>query len=344
MYKISVVIPTLNRAELLAETIEGIESQSLPREQYEVIVVDNNSADRTIEVLEQKSFTYSNLRFSLQQKPGAAATRNTGLEMSSGEIVLFIDDDIESDRKLLESHLRYHGETPDASVIGTIRTNWETTRDPFLRYMRDRGIFDPYSVNCSTLDFSCYHTGNVSTPRRTLEGLGGFDERFEVYGMEDIELGYRLERSGCPMVRGVEATALHHYFPSYRQFAERCEQAGFSLGLMLKLHPELRGRFTENGRVTRLLRPFHRLYKAAEPMIHPLSRSLEKREERRGSGPISTPLGFHYDWALRYRFFLGFSHYATNGNGVRSNEPAREREDVNIKESTSKVPTSSLVR
>ena len=162
--------------------------------------------------------------------------------------------------------------------------------------------------------------------------------------MEDIELGYRLERSGCPLVRGVEATALHHYFPSYGQFAERCEQAGFSLGLMLKLHPELRGRFTENGRVTRLLRPFHRLYRAAEPMIHPLSRSLEKREERRGSGPISTPLGFHYDWALRYRFFLGFSHYATNGNGVRSNEPAREREDVNIKESTSKVPTSSLVR
>ena len=97
MYKISVVIPTLNRSALLAKTIDHIETQTLPQDQYEIIVVDNNSSDDTLPILEQKADSYANFRFSSQRKPGAAATRNLGLEMARGEIVLFIDDDIEAE-------------------------------------------------------------------------------------------------------------------------------------------------------------------------------------------------------------------------------------------------------
>jgi GT2 family glycosyltransferase len=55
----------------------------------------------------------------------------------------------------------------------------------------------PYSIACGKpMDFSYYHTGNVSTSRKQLCEVEGFNEEFFVYGMEDIELGYRLEQNG----------------------------------------------------------------------------------------------------------------------------------------------------
>ena len=69
MPKLSVVIPTRNRCTLLAEAIERIESQTVSRENYEVIVTDNDSQDDTRSVLEQKARSYSNLRIGFQEKP-----------------------------------------------------------------------------------------------------------------------------------------------------------------------------------------------------------------------------------------------------------------------------------
>lgn len=343
MYKISVVIPTLNRSALLAGTIDQIEAQTLPQDHYEVIIVDNNSSDGTLRTIEQKADSYPNLRFSSQRKPGAAATRNLGLGMASGEIVLFIDDDIEAKPGLLESHLACQRENPGSSIIGTILTRWETTRNPFLRYLRDRRIFNPYNLTDSSMDFTCYHTGNVSTPRYMLEEAGGFDEQFAVYGMEDIELGYRLEKRGCRMLHGRDARGIHHYSPTYGQFTERCEQAGYSLGLMLRMHPELRSRFTENGRMTRVLKPFHRLYSFAAPLIRPLHRSLARLDEKRGTGPVTGVLDFHYNWALRYHFFLGYSRYVSNGHSSPKFAEHIGAEELKIEKPASKVQSDSLV-
>ena len=308
--KVTVVIPTINRSSLLARTIDHIESQTVSRDHYEVVVIDNDSSDDTRAVLEQKAAVYPNLSSFFQPKPGAAATRNVGIRAARGDLILFIDDDIQADPALVESHLRYHREHPDVSIIGSVESRWADTSDSFLRYLRDRRIFNPYSIARGPMDFAYYHTGNVSTPRMMLEAAGGFDERFQVYGMEDIELGYRLEKRGCRMVFGPKARAIHHYFPTYDQFAERCEQAGFSLGHLLGLHTELRGRFIESGRTTRLLRPFHILYRGLLLLIRPLSRGLSGWEARRGSTrPVIRLLDFHYSWALRYHFFVGYHRY-----------------------------------
>lgn len=327
MHTLSVVIPTLNRADLLARTIHSIESQTIPRDRYEVIVVDNNSDDETQRVLAESADRYPNLQFATETRPGAAVTRNTGVQRAGGDVVLFIDDDIEADPDLIEAHLKIHATEADASVIGTIRTQWEATRDPFLRYLRDRRIYNPYTLSGGRMDFSSYHTGNVSTPRHLLNAVGGFDERFAVYGMEDIELGYRLERIGSVMIPGADAIGTHNYAPTFTQFTERCELAGFSLGLMLALHPELRSRFTENSAVTRVLRPFHKAYRAVVPFIEPAVRTLSLLDSRQGTGPVSVPLAFHFGWALRYHFFVGYSRYLAVARGPMVAVKARPVEE-----------------
>jgi len=340
---ISVVVPTLNRAELLSRTIDHVESQTVSRDRYEVIVVDNNSTDDTQRVLAEKADCYPNLRFTCQTQPGAAAARNAGMACAEGDLILFIDDDIEADPELIESHLRYHAGHSDGSVVGTIRTQWETTRIPFLRYLRDRRIFNPYRLNNGKMDFSYYHTGNVSTPRDLLNAVGGFDERFAVYGMEDIELGYRLERIGSAMIPAVDAIGTHHYSPTFSQFTERCEQAGFSLGLMVSLHPDLRSRFTENSHLNRFLRPFHGAYRVASPIFEPLVQALSILETRQGSGPVSALLAFHYAWALRYHFFVGYSHYLGDGQSSLVALQGRTLEELQVEETPSKIESSSVV-
>lgn len=309
MYKVSVVIPTLNRADLVAKTIDRIQHQTVNRDHYEVIVVDNSSSDHTQRVLAQKAATYPNLRSQVQAKRGAAATRNVGIREADGEIVLFIDDDILAEPNLIEAHLNHQGANPGAAVIGGVTAPWDDATDPFLRYLRDKRILNPYSIKCGPMDFSNYHTGNVSTPRKLLREAGGFNEEFCIYGMEDIELGYRLEKLGCKMVPGPDARALHEYTPTYRQFIERCEQAGYSLGKMLDLHPELRSQFVENGKRTRLLRRIHSLYRMFWFLSDPFYKVLMRWERQLGTPPVTAILDQHYYWAIRYHFFVGYRQY-----------------------------------
>jgi glycosyltransferase involved in cell wall biosynthesis len=312
VHKVSVVIPTLNRADLVAKTIDRIESQTVNHDLYEVLVVDNSSTDHTQQVLAQKSATYPNLRIHFQSKRGAAPTRNVGIRKAVGDVVLFIDDDIFAEPDLIEVHLKHHSSNSNASIIGGVTAPWDDASDPFLRYLRDKRILNPYSIKCGPMDFSYYHTGNVSTPRKMLLNAGGFNEEFSVYGMEDIELGYRLEKLGCQMVSGTDAKALHQYTPTYRQFIERCEQAGFSLGKMLELHPELRHQFVENGKRTKLLKRIHSLYRMFSFLSDPFYRALIRWEAQIGTSPVTAILDQHYYWAIRYHFFLGYRQYTLN--------------------------------
>ncbi|PYR72050.1 MAG: hypothetical protein DMG20_00960, partial [Acidobacteria bacterium] len=218
MPKISVVIPTKNRSALLAETIDRVESQTIPGDHYEVLVIDNASTDDTRAILEQKAGIYPNLKFDFQKKPGAAATRNVGIRLANSDLILFIDDDVQAEPALLQAHLDCHIRNPNSSVIGAVSMPWGDTSDPFLKYLRDHRILNPYTPSKGPIDFSYYHTCNVSTPRRMLLDVGGFNEDFKVYGMEDIELGYRLERAGCRMVFAEDARAVHYRFPRYHDF------------------------------------------------------------------------------------------------------------------------------
>jgi glycosyltransferase involved in cell wall biosynthesis len=310
MLKVSVVIPTKNRSALVADAIDRIEFQTVPRDQYEVIVIDNDSRDDTRAVLEHKASKYSNLKFAVQETPGAAATRNAGVRLARGKLTLFIDDDVQAEPTLIQAHLDRHAKIPNVSVIGAVTIPFGATREPFLRYLRDHRLLNPYTPSKGPIDFSYYHTCNVSTPTGVLVKVGGFNEGFRIYGMEDIELGYRLETSGSRMIFAPEARAVHYRFPTYQDFVDRSEQAGYSLGQLIRLHPELKKRFVESGRITRRLKNLHVLYKWATGAIDPVFRMATNWEKTRGTVPVTRLMDVHYSWSIRYHFFLGYQRYS----------------------------------
>lgn len=86
--RVSVIIPTYNRAGYLREALESVRNQGLPP--WEIIVVDDGSTDDTVQVIQEAGIA---VRYFLQPHLGVAAARNLGLSGASGDLVAWLDSD-----------------------------------------------------------------------------------------------------------------------------------------------------------------------------------------------------------------------------------------------------------
>src|SRR5438309_8873202 len=106
--KITVQICSHNRKQLLAKVLASLFDQTFPKEEFEVIVVDDGSTDGTAEMIKGLAAPID-LVYIRQEKEGLSAGRNKGILKAQGEIILFIDDDVIADSNLVGEHVRAHG-------------------------------------------------------------------------------------------------------------------------------------------------------------------------------------------------------------------------------------------
>ncbi len=92
--KVTVAIPTYNRADFLRQTLAGLVAQQFPRDHFEVLVIDNNSRDHTRDVVAEFRDFHPAPRYLLEHKQGLDYARNRAIAEARGEIILFGDDDI----------------------------------------------------------------------------------------------------------------------------------------------------------------------------------------------------------------------------------------------------------
>jgi glycosyltransferase involved in cell wall biosynthesis len=92
--KVTVAIPTYNRADFLRQTLAGIVEQQFPRENFEVLVIDNNSNDHTRAVVDEFANARPAPRYILEPQQGLDYARNRAIVEARGDIILFGDDDI----------------------------------------------------------------------------------------------------------------------------------------------------------------------------------------------------------------------------------------------------------
>ncbi len=139
---ISVIIPTFNRSAMLADTLESFAAQSLPKNRYEVIVVDDGSKDATREVCRDFASRIE-LKYLHIDNSGTSAAKNTGVLASRGKILLFFDDDDIADHRLLEEHLKAHEHHQAENIAILGYTTWAPTLSvtPLMRF-RAPGIED----------------------------------------------------------------------------------------------------------------------------------------------------------------------------------------------------------
>jgi len=239
--KVSIVIPTHNRKEILAKTLDYLMLQDYPNNQYEIIVVDDGSRDGTKEIVKSKTRPEISLRYFYQKQRGPHFARNLGIEKARGEIVIFVDSDIFAPPSLISEHVKFHQKLGDAVVSGPAVGVYEF--DSIFSDIKKRTLKKLF------FDFSgpSFITSNLSVKRRFLIRVGGFDEEFTGYGWHDWELGLRLKKLGLKAKRNINALAYHYKrktnlsdLPSLR---EKRRQRGRNAVLYYKKHPNLRVKF-----------------------------------------------------------------------------------------------------
>ena len=137
---ISVVIPTYNRAKLLRGTLLSLVEQTLPLDDFELVVVDDGSTDHTEDVCSDIA-TGVPLRYLRLARAGIAAAKNAGLFASQGAVCLFFDDDDVAHSEMLEAHVSAHREhvAESRAVLGYTAWSPELAITPVMRFVIDVG-------------------------------------------------------------------------------------------------------------------------------------------------------------------------------------------------------------
>ena len=226
---------------MLAATLESFATQTMPKNRYEVIVVDDGSKDTTSEVCRDFSLRMQ-LRYLYIDNSGISTAKNAGILASRGRIVLFADDDDIADSRLLQEHLKAHKQHPQEGVAVLGYTTWAPTLSvtPLMHYVTGIGhfLFDYTDLkDGQILDFTHFWGGRSSCKRSFLAKHGVFNGQFRTI-IEDIELGYRLSKFGFRVVFHRPAVTYMTRVLTFEQFCDRCERQGESLFLFSQLHPD----------------------------------------------------------------------------------------------------------
>ncbi len=237
MPEISVVIPTYNRRDTLANVVPTLLAQDLAPSEYELLVCDSNSDDGTDRYLAAVRAEHPNVRHLAANFSGRAAARNAGIGAARGDVVVFNDADILASPNLLSTHLRRHREQRRVAIVG-LEVQVKDMDD--YRYKCDhpaaRGHLHPPSRK--KLSWLYFLTGNASVRRDDLVAAGCFDESFTGYGHEDLELGYRLQKNGVRILYEPGAVSYHCQAVPYEDQKQKMRLAGRSTARFYRKHPD----------------------------------------------------------------------------------------------------------
>ncbi|GAB3890019.1 glycosyltransferase family 2 protein [Spirosoma agri] len=228
----SVVIPTCQQPALLLTCLEALAQQRLPRDQYEIIVVDdaNSPETATAVALLTKQIARSGgpleIRYLGQPQPkGPAAARNRGWRAARGHVIAFTDDDCLPDSNWLLS-----------ALTGFQRGAQVMTGQLCLRFTTNT---TPTNARTAYLDMSEFISANCFCRKSAIERVGGFEEAFDLAWHEDNDLQFKFIQAGIPISKCPQAIVVHPmretpwYTPLTNERKNRYD------ALLFKRHPEL---------------------------------------------------------------------------------------------------------
>ncbi|MDU0287593.1 glycosyltransferase family 2 protein [Saccharothrix longispora] len=245
----TVIIPTYNRRRLLELTLDALAKQDLPRDRFEVLVVDDGSDDST-EAAVRGFGDRLDLRYFHQPDEGyrVARARNVGIRHARGEVCVFVDSGVLLHSASLSAHVAAHEaaaeplalngyvycfnlDNEDAGLIREVvdvddvdsttahlaRTeSWPDVREPF--YTRHSDDFGHLPA-----PWLMYWTCHASARTEQVRSVGMYDEAFRQWGGEDLDLAYRLHRDGARFGVLREAASIH--YPHEKDHGENSRSA-----------------------------------------------------------------------------------------------------------------------
>lgn len=184
MVKISVVIPTYNEEKNIVGCLEGIKNQTIPKKDYEIIIVDAPSKDMTQELARKHGAD----RIIIQKSKGIGGARNDGFKVAKADIIATTDCDIGIPKDWLEKLLKIEG-TPYAAVTGTLYPLEKDLESKITVY-----ILDQWAKLFNMIGQPLLSGTSSGIKKDIFLELGGYRDDIQVN--DDIELGFRMIKKG----------------------------------------------------------------------------------------------------------------------------------------------------
>jgi glycosyltransferase involved in cell wall biosynthesis len=241
---VSCIIPTLNRSALLTKTINSLIKQNVPQDLYEILIVDNGSTDNTKAISEDiiKETANRRIRYLFEPEPGLLAGRHRGALEAKGELLVFVDDDIEATAGWLGAIFETF-KSPEVQLVGGRNLpKFEVEPPAWLKSLcdatRDGGWLSLLDLGESEREIDPNYVWglNFAIRRRALHDLGGFHpdcisrelQRFQ--GDGETGLTMKARSRGYRAVYQPKAT-INHIIPASRMTPEYFEQRAFYQGV-----------------------------------------------------------------------------------------------------------------
>ena len=194
MPRVSVIIPVYNSEKDLSICLESILDQSIPQDDYEVIVIDNNSTDNTVKVIKKHQVIFGS-----EKEQSSYAARNKGISLAKSEYLIFTDADCKPTKDWLKGYLNCLSKTAAKLMAGSIELTMDDPDNAWMMYDKLNHMNQKLLVK--TKGFAA--TANLMVHKEVFETVGEFDPSLISGG--DSEFGQRATKKFnivyCPMAK-----------------------------------------------------------------------------------------------------------------------------------------------
>jgi len=231
----SVIIPTFNRPLLLKQCLNSLFAQDYPRDDFEIIIIDDGLGNETEALVSNLQKERTNLRYIRQFKHGPAKARNQGVDISQGRVICFIDDDCTAEKNWVKLMVKAHQANPQAAAVGGLTMlPLENSSVMVSQFLSTCSIEYLHNRNKEVIFFP---TCNVSFKREVLE-KHRFDETFPLPGGEDLEFFWRIFKLGKRFIWDKGILVTHYRHEGLHSFIKQAYFYGRGNLLVKYMHPD----------------------------------------------------------------------------------------------------------
>ena len=225
--KLSVIICTYNREKYIRPLLESIAANDLDKQQYEIVLVDNNCTDHTRQVCEQFAMEHTDVtfRYVVEQEQGLSVAKNKGIREAKGDLIVYIDDDALVDTHYLKDYADWFEQHPETMAAGgPVQPRYEEGEEPAWMTPYTRSLLTAwmdYGDKVREYPKGRYPGGgNAAYRKEVFEKVGVFNTALgrkggNLMGSEEKDIFAKMHQLGMQVLY-LPNPVLHHLIPAYK--------------------------------------------------------------------------------------------------------------------------------
>ncbi len=245
--KISVIIVCYNEIHNIKRCLNSIYAINYLQNNYEVIVIDNNSNDGTLEIIRSFAERHNNLKLFVNKHRSIAKSRNLGISKASFPFIAFTDADCQVPKNwlsvLAKGYQKYKTNYPELAAVGgtnfapkKTHSFYDAANITLKTFLGNRGSTQGRQFH-NDIRVPHIPTLNILYDKQAVNKLGNFDEAFR-FVCEDPELNHRLTSSGYKIIMLKDSFVIHHFKPGYKHWVKNVFSYGMGRMQVINKHPD----------------------------------------------------------------------------------------------------------